>query len=249
MKSITVFLFISVFATSFLHAQKKEETKPKKTVSEVLKELPDMLIAQPEAAPDTNANKLMEDNLSIVINPLWKEKGLQSIIEYKLQKTDFDPLVSTFPLSSKKLVQGLTINMNTIKKTFEEKKQMILADVKKHMLAYYKEAGMTADPKEITEKVNASVFATEQFKTAQGKDGVIYYINDIEKLQSNFTTLMVVNGNIPNTTSFVQINYFHYNYETTFPEDLLEWRMFPYEEDRQEYVDFTKKILKTFVIK
>ncbi len=249
MKTSHLILLLLLCSSSFLSAQKKEETKPKKTASEVLKELPDMLIAQPEAAVDTNANKLMEDNLSIVIHPLWKEKGLQSIIEYKLQKTDFDPLVSTFPLQSKKLVQGLIINMNTIKKTFEEKKQMVLADVKKHMLAYYKEAGMTADPKEITEKVNASVFSTEQFKTAQGKEGVIYYINDIEKLQSNFTVLLVVPGNIPNTTAFVQINYFHYNYETTFPEDLFEWRMFPYEEDRQEYIDFTQKILKTFVIK
>jgi hypothetical protein len=248
MKSILFCITLLLFCSTVLQAQKKDEPKPKKTAGEILKELPDMLIAQPETAPDTNANKLMNDNLSMVLHPLWKEKGLQTIIEYKLLKTEVEPLASTLPFPSKKLVNGLSINMNTVKKTPEEKKQQVLGQVKTHLAAVYKEAEKTIDQKSLAEKVNSMVVSSEPLTTDQGKQGTIYYINDVETRQSNFTVLFTMPGNTPNATAFVQINYFHYNYETTFNEDPLEWRVFVFEEDQQEFINFTKKMLKTFRI-
>ena len=118
-KTICLLSFL-LFGTSFLFAQDKEK-KEKKTAKEVLNELPDMLIAQPDAGPDTNANKLINDNMYIVVNPLWRDKGLHTLLEFKLQKTDFEPLLSTFPLPEKKIAQGLVIVMGTVKKPAAEK--------------------------------------------------------------------------------------------------------------------------------
>lgn len=248
MKTISLLMALLLLSTSFLQAQKKEEPKQKKTASEVLKELPEMLIAQPETAPDTNANKLINDNLSIVLNPLWKEKGVQTIIDYKLLKTETEPLVSTLPLPDKKLVNGLSINMNTVKKSPEEKKQQVLAQVKTHLTAVYKEAEKTIDQKELAEKVNSMVIGSEPFTTDQGKQGTLLFINDVDTKQSNFTILFVTPGNVAYTTTWIQINYFHYNYEVAFTDDVLELRTFIFDDDRQAYVDFTKKMLKTFRI-
>ena len=246
MKSFFIALILLLSSTTFLQAQKKEEPKQKKTAGEILRELPDMLLAQPETAPDTNANKLMNDNLSLVLNPLWKEKGLQTIIDYKLLKTEVEPLASTLPLPDKKLVNGLSINMNTIKKSVEEKRQQVLTQVKTHLTAVYKEAEKEITPKELAEKANAMVVSSEAFTTDQGKQGTLVLINDVESKQSNFTFLLLVPGANAGTTVFVQINYFHYNYETTFNEDPLEWRTFVFEDDQKAFVDFTKKMLKTF---
>lgn len=248
MKSSLLFIALVLCSSSFLQAQKKEESKPKKTAGEILKEIPDMLIAQPEAPVDTNANKLINDNLFLTLHPLWKEKGLQTIIDYKLLKTEAEPLVSTLPLSDKKLVNGLSINMSTVKKSAEDKKQQVLGEVKKHLIAYYKEAEKSIDQTALNDLVNSMVLSSEPFTTDQGKQGILYYINDVETKKSNFTVLLTVPGNTPASTSFVQINYFHYNYDTTYPDDVLEWRLFSYEEDRQVYLDFTKKMLKTFRI-
>ena len=248
MKSSFLLIALLLSSSIFVQAQKKEDPKPKKTAGEILNEIPDMLLAQPEAPVDTNANKLINDNLFLTLHPLWKEKGLQTIIDYKLLKTETEPLASTMPLADKKLVNGLSINMNTAKRSPEDKKQQVLAEVKKHLMAYYKEAEKTIDQKELTDLVNSMVISSEPFTTDQGKQGTLFYINDVESKKSNFTVLFTVPGNVAYTTSFVQINYFHYNYDTTYPDDVLEWRLFAYEEDRQAYIDFTKKMLKTFRI-
>lgn len=240
-----------LISASFLFAQNKDKKEPKekKTVKEVMSEIPDMLIAQPDAGPDSNANKLINDNLSLVINPLWKEKGLQTIIDFKVLKTDLDPLKTTFPLSNKKLSQGLVINIGTMKKTAAEKKQAVLNVVKSHISAYYKEAQMSISPQELSNKANAMIVSSEPFTTGEGKPGDIYYINDIQTTQSNFIILLLVPGAVSNTVHFVQFTYMHYTYETTYPEDLMEWKMFVYPEDQQTYIDFTKSILKTFKIR
>src|SRR5688572_16069366 len=157
-------LAICLFTSSFLFAQNKEK-KEKKTAKEVLQELPEMLIAQPDAGPDTNANKLIDDNMSIVVNPLWKEKGLHTLVEYKLLKTDFDPLVATFPLPDKKIAQDLIIGMTTVKKPAAEKKQAVLTQIKNHISAYYKEAGLSISAQELTDKTNSMIISTEAFTT------------------------------------------------------------------------------------
>ena len=231
-----------------MSAQAEKQTKGEK-FKEAIKNLPEDLIKQPEAVADTNANKIINDNLSIEVPLLWKENGTLSIIDYKLLKCDVEPLKSTFPLPDKKLVQGLTINLNTIKKTPADKKQMVLADIQKHIAAFNKEAGRAATKEELAAQTTAMIVSKETFTTAQGKTGDLYFIHDIQTLQSGFTALLLIPGASPNTVTFVYFNYFHYVYETTYPEDMLEWRTFIYPEDQQTYIDFTKKILKTLVIK
>lgn len=63
MKFATTVIALLVFATVF------SQEKPKKTVKETFSEIPDMLIAQPGAVADTNANKLMNDKMYIVVPP------------------------------------------------------------------------------------------------------------------------------------------------------------------------------------
>lgn len=226
-------------------AQKNEPAKDKKTVKEVINELPDMLIAQPETAADSNANKLINDNVSFTIPLLWKEKGLQTIIEFKLLKTDVEPLLATMPVPDKKLAQGLTINSGTIKKTAAEKKQLVIQQVKTHLQAYYKEAGISLSANELSEKVAAQVSQPESFKTDEGKTGELYYLNDIAAQQSNFIVLLLIPSADGTKTHFAQISYLRYNYETTLPEDAMELKTFVYPQEEEQYVDFTKKMLRT----
>lgn len=234
---------------ALLGLQAQKDSKPTKgeKILETIKNLPDELLKQPETAPDTNANKLISDNLSFEVPLLWREKGTMSIIEYKLQKCDVDPLKETFPLPDKKLVQMVTMNMGTIKKTPDEKKQMILAEIQKHLIAYYKEAGQTISKQEIIDQANTMVISNEPFTTNQGKTGELFFIHDIQTQQAGFSTLLLLPDGSSKTT-FVQLTYWHYVYETTFPEDILEWRTFVYPDDQQIYIDFTKKMLKTLVI-
>ncbi len=248
MKKIILLSVILVVSLSFVNAQTNKQTKGEK-IKEAIKNLPEDLIRQPEAAVDTNANKIVNDNLSIEVPPLWKEKGTLTIIDYKLLKCDADPLNATFPLADKKLVQGLTINLNTIKKSPADKKQIVLADIQKHIAAFYKEAGKTATKEELAAQTNAMIVSNEPFTTNQGKTGELYFMHDIQTLQAGFTALLLIPGTAPNSVTFVYFNYYHYVYETTYPEDILEWRTFLYPEDQQTYIDFTKKILKTLVIK
>lgn len=229
-------------------SQKSESGKEKKTVKEVINELPEMLLAQPETAADTNANRLTNDNVSIVIPLLWKEKGLQTIIDYKLLKTDAEPLLATMPLPHKKLAQGIIINSGTVKKTAADKKQSVVTQVKNHISTYYKVAGISMTAAELNEKANSMVTGPEAFRSDEGKTGEIYYLNDIDSKQSNFVILLLVPSTDGTKTHFVQITYLRYNYETALPEDLMELRTFVYPEDQQDYADFTKKILKTLRI-
>lgn len=250
-KTITLTAFV-LFVCLQAIAQEKDKDKGKQTkgekIMETIKSLPEDLLAQPDAVADTNANKIMNDNLSVVVNPIWREKGTTSFIEFKLLKADVDPVRETFPLPDKKLVQGLTVNLNTIKKTAEEKKQMVLAQVQSHLAAYYKEQGTTLGKDEMAEKVKAMIAGEEDFTTA-GRSGKLYYIHDIQSQQSGFIVLLLLPGADAKSVTFVLFNYFHYAYETTLPEDPLELRMFTYAEDQQTYIDFTKGILKTLVIK
>ena len=225
-----------------------KQTKGEK-IKEAIKNLPEDLIKQPDAVADTNANKLINDNLSFVVHPLWKEQGTTSIIEYKLQKCDVAPLSATFPLPDKKLVQEVKMNMNTIKKSAADKKQMVLADIQKHLAAFYKEAGKTVSKDELTAQANGMIISSEPFTTAQGRTGDIYFMHDIQTQQTNFITLLLLPGTNPGTVTFVQLNYLHYVYETSYPDDIMEWRLFVYPDDQQTYIDFTKKMLKTLVIK
>src|ERR1043165_5917614 len=202
MKKLT--LVIVLFACyAGLHAQATKTTKQEKIekIKETIKNLPDDLLATPEAGPDSNANKLVNDNLSLEINPLWKEKGVLTIFEYKLQKCDVEPLKSTFPLDDKKLVQVLTINMNTVKKSPAEKKQMVLADVQKHLTAFYKDAGKTVSKEEMATQLNAMVVGQESITTNQGKTGELYLIHDIQSQQAGFMVLLLIPGTVPNTTT------------------------------------------------
>jgi hypothetical protein len=242
------FTSLLLLAVHFSFAQNKDKAKDKKSVKEVINEIPDMLIAQRDAGPDSNANKLIDDNLSIVINPMWREKGTQSIIEFKVAKTDKDPLVNTFPLPQKKIAQALTINMGPAKKGAAEKKQAVIAQVKGHIAAYYKEAQLAINAQELTDKANAMIISTEPFTTSQGREGELTFINDIQTNQSGLIALLLVPGTTPASTYFVQFNYIRYTYETALPEDPMELKMFVYPDEQQAYMDFTKGIFKTFRI-
>ncbi|MBP6730450.1 MAG: hypothetical protein KA149_00235 [Chitinophagales bacterium] len=241
----TALLAVSVSANA---QTDKKQTKGEK-VMETIKNLPDDLIAAPDAAVDTNANKLVNDNLSFVVPPLWKDKGTYTILEFKLQKCDVDPLVETFPLPERKPVQMLTMTMNTVKKTPADKKAAVLADVQKHLIAYFKEQGKVVTKDELTALTNSMVISSEPFTTTQGKTGELFFIHDIQALQNGLTALLLIPGAAGNSVTFVQLTYSHYVYETNLPEDPLELRTFTYADDQQVYVDFTKNMLKTLVIK
>lgn len=241
-------IFLSLLTIAFaLHvsAQKDETKKEKKTAKEIINELPEMLIAQPDAGVDTNANKLINGDVAMVIPLLWKEKGLQTIIDYKLQKTDAEPLLATMPLPEKKLAQGVIITSGTVKKTTAEKKQLVITQIKNHLSAFYKEAQVSTTATELTEKANAMLVNTEPFTTDAGLKGDLYLLHDIDPKQSSLVVLFLAASVDPAKTHFAQINYLRYNYETTYPEDPLEWKMFVYEDEQQAYVNFTKSILKT----
>lgn len=245
--TLTAFALLTCFVALAQEKDKDKQTKGEK-IMETIKNLPDDLLAQPDAVPDSNANKIMNDNLSIEVHPIWKEKGTTSIIEYKMLKCDVDPVRETFPLPDKKLVQGLTVNLNTIKKSPEEKRQAVLAQIQSHLTAYYKEQGTLLSKEEMAEKMKAMQISDEPFSTA-GRNGHLYYMHDIQSLQSGLMVLLLLPGTDGKSVTFVHFHYFHYAYETTLPEDPLELRMFTYPEDQQAYIDFTKEILKTLVIK
>jgi hypothetical protein len=246
LKSAFTSILLSVVLVSM--GQEKERVKEKKSVKEVINKLPDMLIAQPDAGVDTNANKLINDNMYIVINPLWRDKGLQTIIEFKVLKTDKEPLKGTFPLPDKELVNGLVIGMGTAKKTATEKKQTVLIQIKNHLAAYYKESETAITAQELAAKTDAMTVSSETFTTNQGKTGELYFMNDIQTTQSNFIALLLIPGPNAASTHFVQFSYIHYTYETTLPEDALELKMFVYPDEQQVFIDFTKNILQTLKI-
>ena len=249
MKTILFFLAILSFsAIQAQHAQDSTKTK-KKGFVETVKDIPDMLIAQPDQGPDSMANKLRNDNLYINVNPIWKDKGTNIGNDLKLQKVNEEPLAETFPLADKKLVNGFVLTLLTQKKTADEKKQAAIAQVKTHLMALYKEAGKSHTAAEVTAQVNSMISGPETFTTTEGKQGELYIIQDIQVEQSNLILLFITPGTRPGTTCTVQYTYYHYNYETDYPNDVMEMRLFQFEEDKTAYIDFTKGMLKTLQVK
>lgn len=241
---LTLSLFL--LASFSLFAQKEKE---KKTVKETIEQLPDMLIAQPEQAPDSNANKIVSDRLSIAVNPLWKKEGTLYFTDFKLAKTDKEPLSATLPLPDKKIVHQVVITLTTIKKTAAEKRDLMLADVKKHLAAYYKESGVAINSSDLAARAAEMITENESFTTTQGKEGVIFLLNDIQTAQSDFAVVFATPDTEKGGIYFAQIRYVKFNYETTFPEDALELKTFVYPDEQQLFIDFAKQMLKTLVVK
>ncbi|MFN8287167.1 MAG: hypothetical protein U0V74_10460 [Chitinophagales bacterium] len=244
MKKQLIMVLLTLMVTHLLYAQ--QDKKDKKSAKEVLQELPETLIAQPDAGPDTNANKLISDNMWMEVNPLWKTKGLLTFTDFKLQKTDEEPLAETMPIPEKKVVQSVLINLSTVKKSPADKKQAVLNNVKSHLTAYYKEAGIAISAQELTDKLNAAIVSTEDFTTNDGRQGQLYLINDIQSQQSNFIALLILpEEGTPGVCHVAMVQYVRYTYETTMPEDPNELRTFVYSDEQETYVNFTKKMLKT----
>lgn len=242
MKNI-LFLLLAVMSVAFATGQEK------KTLMEKAEDLGNKLISQPDAGVDTTVDKIMTDNLYITVDPLWRQKGSMIFNDYKLNKTNEEPLVNTLPLPEKKLIQNVTINLINQKKPVTDKRAATLAMLKTHLTAYYKEAGKTITAKELDALVQTMIVSTEQFTTAQGKTGELLILNDIQAQKSEYIILLLIPGTVPNTSTYAQFTYTRYVYETDFPEEIMEWRTFIYQDEEQEYIDFTKKILKTLVIK
>lgn len=238
--SLLLLLSLSLFA------QKEIE---KKTVKETLEQLPDMLIAQPDQGPDSNANKIVSDRLSITINPLWKKEGTLYFTDFKLTKTDKEPLSATLPLPDKKLVHQVVITLTTLKKTATEKRDLLLADVKKHLAAYYKESGIAINSADLAARSAEMITENEAFTTAQGKEGVMYMLDDIQTTQSDFAIAFATPDTEKGGIHFAQIRFVKFNYETTYPEDAMELKTFVYPDEQQLFVAFAKQMLKTLVVK
>ena len=80
MKKIIILFFALIFSVSFLAAQKKEDVKQKKTAKEVLQDLPDMLIAQPDAGPDSNASSVRTDGRNRRMGIRYSSSMVSSIV-------------------------------------------------------------------------------------------------------------------------------------------------------------------------
>lgn len=91
-------LLLSLLLTLHIASAQKSSDSKDKTFKEKVEQFGQDLIAQPDKAVDTNANKLINDNLSMEVPPLWREKGTYTIVQFNLTKTDLDPLKETFPL-------------------------------------------------------------------------------------------------------------------------------------------------------
>lgn len=247
-----VILFSLVFllsATTAVMAQKADTTgKEKKSLIDKATDFGNELIAGPEHV-DTFVGKFVQDNLSINVPPIWRDKGTMMFNDLKLNKTDKPPFVTTLPEPQKKLVQGVILTLNTVRKSPEEKKQQVLTLIKQHLTEYYKMAGTPKSAKEIADQANTMIVGNEKFMTNQGVQGDLYLIHDIQAQQANFIILYLVPGAKPGSTNFVEMQYYKYIYETTFPDDIMDWRTFLYPDDQQVYVDFTKKMLKTLVVR
>lgn len=239
-------MILLAFVISVATAQENTE---KKTLKEKVEDLGNKIIAQPDAGADTTVDKIMTDNLYITVDPLWRQKGSMIFNDYKLNKTNEEPLVNTLPLPDKKLIVNMNINLINQKKPTSDRRNAILAQIKTHLTAYYKEAGQSISAKDLDEKVKSMLVSTEEFTTNQGKKGELLILNDIQSQRSDYIILLLIPGDVANTSTYVQFTYTRYAYEDEFPEDIMEWRTFIYPDEEQEYINFTKKILKTLVIK
>jgi len=245
------FLVITLLSGSvLLHAQDSTKIKkPKKSLGEKIEALPDMLISTPTNPTDSALSILKNENLTLIINPQWNEKGTQTNNDLKITKLNEDPLKGTFPLPEKDISNSLTITMTTIKKSADDKKNAVFAAAKTHLAAYYKEAGKAISGDELGANSKYFISGPEVFTTAEGKQGELYYVNDIAPQQTTFEVLFLTPGAKPGSTVFVQFNYIKYTYESVVPDDYTELRYFVYPEDQKTYENFTKKYLTTLKIK
>ena len=247
MKNHVLILMILLAVVSDISAQDSTGAKKKASFTETIKQVPDMLIEGKDNSKDSSMYFLKNDNLTLRVTPKWQEVGTQTGNDLKLDKINDDPLDETFPLADKKLANGLVITMTTVKKPVDEKKKAIMAQVKTDLGKLLKDAGRSLGNDEMDQTVNSMMAGLEPFKTDEGKEGQLYLINDYAAKQSNFLVVLLIPGAKPNTTVFIQFDYFHYLYDNV-PDDLSELRVFPYPDDQATYVDFTKKILKTLKI-
>ena len=250
MKTI-VLLLSTLLSCSLAHAQtdSTKTKKPKTSLSEKIEKLPDMFIPQYNSPTDSALSILKNENLVLIINPQWSEKGTQMNNDIKIPKVSEDPLKGTFPLPDKELgINGLNITMTTVKKTVDDKKQAVFNLAKTHLAAYYKEAGKAAGADELAASAKYFISGPEAFTTADGKTGEIYTVNDIAPQQTSFLVVLLIPGAKPGTTVFIQFNYYKYTYESIVPDDYTELRFFVYPDDQKTYIDFTKTFLKTLKI-
>ncbi|MCS6935015.1 MAG: hypothetical protein NZM35_07680 [Chitinophagales bacterium] len=220
----------------------------KKTLKEKLEELPEALIAQPETGPDTNANKIISDRLSITVNPVWKKEGTLYFTDFKLPKADKEPVVSTLPLPEQKPVNQVIITLTSMKKSPAERKEQLIADLKKRLSAYYKQAGFAISTSELAAKVAEMVSAEENFTTLQGVTGSLFVYHDIQPVQSEYAVTLMLPDSNKSGIHFTQIRFVRFNYETQLPEDPMELRTFPYPDVQNAYLEFAKQMLKTIYI-
>lgn len=230
-------------------AASAQNSGEKKTLKEKAEDFGNKVIAQPDAGADTTVDKIMTDNLYITVDPLWRQKGAMIFNDYKLNKTNEEPLVNSFPLPEKKIVVSANINLINQKKPTSDKRAATLAQVKSHLAAYYKDAGQAISAKDLDAKVQSAIVKTEEFTTAQGQKGELLAINDVQSQRSDYIILLLIPRVDGKETTYVQFTYTRYAYEDEMAADPFEWRTFVYPDEEQEYIDFTKKILKTLVIK
>lgn len=221
--------------------------KKKAKFGETMQQLPDMLVAKADKGPDSSMYFLKNDNLSMQVNPMWQDKGTQIANDLRIQKINEDPLDETFPLSSKKLCNGLNITMQTIKKPVDDKKQQLVAQVKAHLLALCKAANKNMSADQVNEHVKDAIKGPEKFTTKDGKEGDLYLVDDFQPQQSGFLIAWLCPGAKPGTTVFIQFNYYKFEYDEV-PDDLSDLKVFQYADDLTTYLDFTKGILKTLKI-
>jgi len=245
MKKGALFLII-ILSFSLAHAQ-SDSSKFGKFYNK-LDKLPDMFIPTYNSPTDSALSILKNDNLVLIINPQWSEKGTQMNNDIKIPKVNEDPLNATFPLPERNSANTLTITMATYKKTPEDKKNAVLNLAKTHLAAYYKEAGKAISADELTANAKYFTSGPEAFTTAEGKTGEVYTVNDIAPQQTSFIVFLLIPGTKPGTTVFVQFTYTKYTYESIVPDDYTELRFFVYPDDQKTYTDFTKTFLKTLQI-
>jgi hypothetical protein len=245
------FLVVSLLLAGTFAAQAQDSTKvkkPKTSLADKIEKLPDMFIPEVHNPTDSALSILKNENLILIINPEWNEKGTQTNNDLKITKLNEDPLKETFPLPEKEIANVLVITMTTIKKSAEDKKNSLLTAAKQHLAAYYKEAGKAISADELTTNAKYFTSGPEAFTTAQGKQGELNYINDIAPQQSTYIVLFTTPGAKPGTTVFVQFSYIKYTYESVVPDDFTELRQFVYPDDQKTYQDFTKRFIKTLKI-
>lgn len=244
------FLLIAFLSGSvLLQAQDTTQTKKsKKNIMDKVEALPDMLIPSYNSPTDSILSILKNDNLTLIINPTWTEKGTQTNNDLKIQKLNEDPLKETFPLPEKELANSLTITFATIKKSADDKKNALLNAAKTHLQTYYKEAGKAISGDELATNAKYFTSGPEPLTTAEGKQGEIIYLTDIAPQQTTFIALFTTPGVKPGTTVFVQFSYIRYTYESIVPDDYTEIRFFVYPDDQKTYENFTKKYIRTLKI-